>query len=76
MMWIVKRVVISKVNGLLKKFKGDVEKIRETLTKWIERMEKVLSCFKSVLAKIEDNELDEKECKDTADEVSALIREW
>lgn len=76
MMWIVKRVVIGKVNDLLKKYKGDVEKIRETLTKWTERIEKVLSCFKSVLAKIEDNELDEKELKDTADEVSALIKEW
>ena len=74
--WIIKKVLIGKVNDLLKKYKGDVDSVRSVLTKWTERIEKVLSCFKSILAKIEDNELDADELKETADEVSALIKEW
>ena len=74
--WLIKRVVIGKINDLLKAYKGDVDSVRSVLTKWTERIEKVLSCFKSILAKIEDNELDADELKETADEVTALIREW
>lgn len=73
---VVKKFVIGKINDLLKKYKGDVDTVRAVLVTWVARLEKVLSCFKSVLAKIEDNELDENEAKETADEVAQLIKEW
>lgn len=74
--WIVKKFVIGKVNDLLKKYKGDIDTVRAVLVTWVARLKKILNCFESLLDKIEDNELDEKELKDTADEVSALIKEW
>ena len=73
---VVKKFVIGKINDLLQKYKGNVDTVRAVLVTWIARLEKVLSCFKFFLAKIEDNELDENEAKETADEVAQLIKEW
>lgn len=73
---VVKKFVIGKVNDLLKKYKGDIDTVRAVLVTWVARLKKVLSCFESLLDKIEDNELDENEAKETADEVAQLIKEW
>lgn len=61
--WIVKKVIVGKVNDLLKQYKSNVDKLRSTLSVWIWRIEKVLACFKSMLAKLDDNELDADELK-------------
>jgi hypothetical protein len=74
--WFVKRVICGKVNDLLKDYKNDVEKLRPILSKCIERMKKVLTCFESLLAKIEDNELDATEVQQTKEEITKLIKEW
>lgn len=74
--WLIKRVVCGKINGLLKTYKGNVESVRETLRKWIERINKVLSCLESLLGKIDDEELDPEEVKEATREIQAVIREW
>ena len=74
--WLIKRVVCGKINGLLKTYKGNVESVRETLRKWIERINKVLSCLESLLGKIDDEELDPEEVKEATSEIQAVIREW
>lgn len=38
MMWIVKKVVVSKANGLLKTYKKNVDKAKEMLKTWIARL--------------------------------------
>lgn len=74
--WIVKKVIVGKVNGLLKQYQGDVSKTKETLKVWSGRIKRVLECFESMLAKLDDNELDADELKQTADEVTKLVKEW
>ena len=74
--WIVKKVIVGKVNDLLKQYQNDVSKVKETLKVWIGRIKKVLECFESMLAKLDDNELDADELKQTADEVTKLVKEW
>ena len=73
---VVKKFVIGKINDLLKKYKGDIDTVRAVLVTWVARLKKILNCFESLLAKIEDNELSENEAKETADEVAQLIKEW
>lgn len=73
---VVKKFVIGKINDLLQKYKDDVATVREVLSRWIGRTQKILDCLKSLSKKIEDNELDENEAKETADEVAQLIKEW
>lgn len=74
--WIVKKVLCNKVNDLLKKYKGNVVTVKDTLKTWILRIQKVMSCLESLLSKLEDNELTSDEVKQTTNEVTKLIKEW
>lgn len=74
--WIIKRVILSKVNGLLKTYSQNVDKVREMLKLWTTRLQKILSCFESILKKLDDGELSEQELKEASDEVMTLIKEF
>lgn len=74
--WLVKRALCGRVNGLLKKYRGNVQKAKDTLKTWILRIQKMMSCLESLLSKLDDNELTSDEAKAAADEVTKLIREW
>ena len=74
--WIVKKVILGKLNGLLEKNKENVGKVREVLTLWIGRIEKILNCFKSMLAMLDDNQLDSDEVQKSLDEVKALVKDF
>ena len=74
--FIIKRVLCSKVNDLLKKHKDNVSKVKDTLKTWILRIQKLMSCLESMLAKLDDDELTSDEVKQTTDEVTKLIKEW
>lgn len=74
--WIVKKVIVGKINNLLDEYKGNIVKVRETLKRWIERIGKVLDCLNSMLAKLEDNVIDADELKQVTDEVKTLVKEW
>lgn len=74
--WLVKKVICGKINDLLKQHKDNVGKLRTTLYFWTNRIEKVLACFKSIISKLDDNELDADELRDSAEEVTKLVREW
>ena len=74
--WIVKKVILSKVNSLLKTYSQNVDKVRDILKLWTTRLQKMLSCFESILKKLDDGELSEQELKEASDEVMTLIKEF
>lgn len=74
--WIVKKVILSKVNGLLKTYSQNVDKVRDILKLWTTRLQKILSCFESTLKKLDDGELSAEELQQTSDEVMTLIKEF
>ena len=74
--WLIKKFVVGKLNKLLEKNKENVEKIRSTLLVWISRIEKILGCLKSLLAKLEDNKIDSDEVRQTTDDIKKLVGEW
>lgn len=74
--WIVKKVICGKINSLLKDNQQTVDRLRATLKLWISRLKNVLSCFESLLEKIDDNELSSDELKQTADDINTLVKEW
>ena len=76
MMWIVKKVVISKANGLLKTYKKNVDKAKEMLKTWIARLQKVLACLEKILAKLDDNIIDAAEIEEASEDVAKVIKEW
>lgn len=74
--WFIKKWIVGKINGLLKEYSNNIEKFTQTLKIWTNRLKKVLTCFESLLAKIEDKELTSKEIEETTTDVTALIKEW
>lgn len=73
---VVKKFVIGKINDLLKKYKDDVATVRTILARWISRTQKILDCLVSLSKKIEDNELDENELKESTEEIIVVVKEW
>ena len=74
--WFAKRYVIGMLNDMLDQYKDDISKVRQTLQVWIARLEKILSCFKSMLAKLDDGKIDADEIDQTIAEIEQVIKEW
>ena len=53
--WLIKKIIVGKINDLLKMYKGNIDKARQTLKLWTTRIEKVLACLNSMLAKLDDD---------------------
>ena len=74
--WAIKKYLIGKVNSLLENRKGDVDKVGGTLSLWIGRLERILRCLKSMLAKVADGKIDSEEADQAVADVEAVIKEW
>lgn len=74
--WFVRKIVVGKVNSLLKEYEKDVAAARTTLQAWTFRLKKVLGLLESALARLSDNALTPEELEETAKEIKALIEEW
>jgi len=74
--WAIKRYVVGKINDVLEKYRGDVDNVRDTLQVWIARLEKILSCFKSTLAKLDDGKIESEEIDQAVADVEEVIKGW
>lgn len=74
--FVIKRYIVNKVNGLLDEYKDNVSKVKETLQKWISRIDKILFALRSLLSKLEDNQIDSDEIDQTVAEIEQVIKEW
>ena len=74
--WAIKRYVVGKINDVLEKYRGDVDKMKDTLQCWVSRLEKILSCFRSTLAKLDDGKIDSDEIDQTISEVEQVVKSW
>ena len=74
--WMTKKYLVGKLNDLLADYKGNVDKASSTITLWISRLEKILACLKSILAKLDDGKIDSAEIDDTVEDVEAVIKAW
>ena len=74
--WFVRKIVVGKVNSLLKQYEKDVSAARTTLQAWTARLKKVLALLESALGRLSDNALTPEELEETAKEMKTLIEEW
>ena len=74
--WAIQKWIIGQMNSLLTKYRNDIDKVKDILQKWISRLEKILSCFKSMLSKLDDGKIDEEEIDMTIEEVSEVVKQW
>ena len=76
MKWLAKKVILSKLNGLLDRHKDDVAETKDTLKTWVSRLEKILGCFRGLLEKLDDGKIDADEIDQTVAAVETVVAEW
>ena len=74
--WIVKKVIVGKVNDLLEVNQDNVVKVKNTIDTWIGRLQKILDCLKKILSKLDDNKLDSEEIDDSVAEIEKVVKTW
>lgn len=72
--WCIKRYICSKVTNGLKN--ATVDAARTTVKVWLGRLQAIMSCLSSVLAKLDDGKLDGEELDAAISDAEKLIREW
>ena len=76
MKWLVKRVILGKVNDLLEVNQTNVVKVKNTIDTWVGRLQKILDCLKNILSKLDDNKLDSEEIDDSVAEIQKVVKQW
>jgi hypothetical protein len=74
--WIVKKYAIGLINNLLEDYHDDVDKVKDLLNLWIARVDKILYTLRSMLSKLDDNQLSDDEVEKTIDELTTAIKQW
>ena len=74
--WIVKKFVLGKVNDALDANQNTVATTKATVIVWVARLEKIISCLKSLLSKLDDGKIDSDELDQAASEIQKVIKEW
>ena len=72
---VVKKIVLNKLNKLLKEYDGNIDKAKETIRLWLKRVNLVSGCLETLLKKLDDGELTADEVTDAIKEVEDLIKE-
>lgn len=75
-MFFVKRIILKKLNNLLKDYRDDVDKARDILDLWIGRIERISNYLKSLMDKIDDGVIDEGEVESAIEDAKDLVKEW
>jgi len=74
--WIIKKVIVKRINKLLDGRKQSVEVIRAKVALWLDRVRRVVSCLESLIAKIEDGEITADEITQAGNEITELVKGW
>lgn len=74
--WLVKKVILGKVNDLLEANQDNVVKVKNTIDTWVGRLQKILDCLKNILSKLDDNKLDSEEIDDSVAEIQKVVKQW
>lgn len=74
--WIVKRFFTKKVNDLLENYSANVDKAKAALKLWTGRLQSLLTCFQSLLQKLDDNKITAEEVDAAQEDILKLIKEF
>lgn len=73
---VLKKFVVKTINKVLNDYKTNVAASREAVSLWTSRTRKLLECLESLLAKLDDNQLDDKELEEAVKSIENLVKGW
>lgn len=71
-----KKALINSINEMLEKNKGDILKITNIISIWIERLEKIIIELKSINARVSDGHLTNDEMEETTEGLTNLVKQF
>ena len=74
--WLAKKYAIGIVNDMLKNYAKNVDKTKETLKLWLQRLQSAVACLQSLLAKLDDGKIDTEEVDQAQEDILKLLKEW
>lgn len=74
--YLGKKYIISGINDLLEKYKGNVTEISGTLELWIKRLQIVIEELKKILSRVSDSKIEDEEVKDSVKEIEKIVKDW
>lgn len=72
---VVKKIILKKLNKLLKEYDGNIDKAKETIRLWLKRVNLISNCLEKLLAKLDDGSLTAEEVTDAIEDVQQLIKD-
>ena len=73
---VLKKFVVKTINRVLSDYKTNVAASREAVSLWTSRTRKLLECLESLLAKLDDNQLTDKELEEAVKSIENLVKGW
>ena len=75
-LYFAKKYIVNAVNDLLSGNKGKVLTVTNTISIWVDRLERIIATLKSLNAKFADGEFTDDELKESTDEFAKLVNEF
>lgn len=74
--WLAKKYAVGLVNDLLENYSVNVDKTKTALKLWTGRLQSLLTCFQSLLQKLDDNKITAEEVDAAQEDILKLIKEF
>ena len=74
--WIVTKLILGAINKTLAARAGEAERVWQTFSRWVLRLEQIVRLFRGIIAKLQDGKLDEDEAKAVKNDVADVLRNW
>ena len=74
--YLGKKYIISSINDTLEKYNENVSEISGKLELWIKRLQIIIEELKTILSRISDGKIEDKEVKESVKEISDIIQNW
>lgn len=74
--WLAKKYAVGLVNDLLENYSANVDKAKAALKLWTGRLQSLLTCFQSLLQKLDDNKITADEVDAAQEDILKLIKEF
>lgn len=74
--WIVSKLILGAINKTLAARAGEAERVWQTFSRWVLRLEQIVRLFRGIIAKLQDGKLDEDEAEALKNDVADVLRNW
>ena len=74
--WIVSKLILGAINKTLAARAGEAERVWQTFSRWVLRLEQIVRLFRGIIAKLQDGKLDEDEAEAVKNDVADVLRNW